>query len=52
MRRYYDEDAKRIYYFSMEFLMGRTLMNSLHNLGFDQQYRKRRSAIWGLIWIR
>jgi starch phosphorylase len=40
MRRYYDEDAKRIYYFSMEFLMGRTLMNSLHNLGFDEQYRQ------------
>jgi len=39
MRNYYVNDAKRIYYFSMEFLMGRTLMNSLHNLGFDQQYR-------------
>ena len=45
MRRYYDEDAKRIYYFSMEFLMGRTLMNSLHNLGFDQQYRKALSDL-------
>jgi glycogen phosphorylase len=40
MRSYYDNDAKRVYYFSMEFLMGRTLMNSLHNLGFDQEYRK------------
>ena len=39
MRGYYVNDAKRVYYFSMEFLMGRTLMNSLHNLGFDQQYR-------------
>ncbi len=45
MRRYYDEDVKRIYYFSMEFLMGRTLMNSLHNLGFDQQYRKALSEL-------
>ena len=45
MRRYYDEDAKRIYYFSMEFLMGRTLMNSLHNLGFDKQYRKALSDL-------
>ena len=40
MRSYYVNDAKRIYYFSMEFLMGRTLMNSLHNLGFDKQYRQ------------
>lgn len=38
-RNYYSHDAKRIYYFSMEFLMGRTLMNSLHNLGFEQDYR-------------
>ncbi len=40
MRSYYLNDAKRIYYFSMEFLMGRTLMNSLLNLGFEQEYRK------------
>ena len=45
MRRYYDEDAKRIYYFSMEFLMGRSLMNSLQNLGFDQQYRQALSDL-------
>lgn len=29
---YYDQDAKRVYYLSMEFLMGRTLENSLFNL--------------------
>src|SRR5438445_466891 len=40
MRSYYINDAKRVYYFSLEFLMGRTLMNSVHNLGFDQQFRK------------
>lgn len=40
MRSYYLNDAKRIYYFSMEFLMGRTLMNSLLNLGFEKEYRK------------
>ena len=45
MRSYYVNDAKRIYYFSMEFLMGRTLMNSLHNLGFDKQYRKALSDL-------
>ena len=30
---YYNNDAKRVYYISMEFLMGRTLNNSLINLG-------------------
>ena len=39
-RNYQSHDAKRIYYFSMEFLMGRTLMNSLHNLGCEQDYRE------------
>ncbi len=29
---YYDNDVKRVYYLSMEFLMGRTLSNSLINL--------------------
>jgi starch phosphorylase len=31
---YYAHDAKRVYYLSLEFLMGRTLANSLLNLGF------------------
>jgi glycogen phosphorylase len=30
---YYDQDPKRIYYLSLEYLMGRTLGNSLVNLG-------------------
>src|SRR3954464_14369859 len=30
---YYEKDAKRVYYMSLEFLMGRTLMNSVVNLG-------------------
>src|SRR5215212_1631231 len=30
---YYEQDAKRVYYMSLEFLMGRTLTNSLVNLG-------------------
>ncbi len=32
-RRYRDQDAKRLYYLSMEFLMGRSLGNNLTNLG-------------------
>ncbi len=36
MSNYYDMDAKRVYYLSMEFLMGRALMNSLHNLEMQQ----------------
>jgi starch phosphorylase len=38
-RNYHNHDAKRIFYFSMEFLMGRTLMNSLHNLVLESDYR-------------
>lgn len=34
MRRYYRADAKRIYYLSMEFLIGRSLTNSLLNIGY------------------
>jgi len=37
MRSYYAADAKRVYYLSMEFLMGRALMNSLLNLSFDKE---------------
>src|SRR5436190_12425352 len=32
-RRYLDQDAKRLYYLSLEFLMGRALGNNLMNLG-------------------
>jgi starch phosphorylase len=37
MRSYYVADAKRVYYLSMEFLMGRTLMNGLLNLSFENE---------------
>lgn len=39
MRSYYREDSKRVYYLSMEFLMGRTLMNSMLNIGCDEGFR-------------
>ena len=32
-----DADAKRVYYLSMEFLMGRSLLNALNNLGVVDQ---------------
>jgi len=34
-KNYYRKDVKRVYYFSLEFLMGRSLMNSLLNLDLD-----------------
>jgi len=39
MRSYYNVDTKRVYYLSMEFLMGRTLSNSLLNLGIYDALR-------------
>jgi starch phosphorylase len=39
MSNYYEVGAKRVYYLSMEFLMGRSLMNSLHNLEMEAPAR-------------
>ena len=36
---YHSKNPKRVYYLSMEFLMGRTLVNSLINLGLYHQFR-------------
>ncbi|MEW6278816.1 MAG: glycogen/starch/alpha-glucan phosphorylase [Candidatus Eremiobacterota bacterium] len=38
-KSYYRKDAKRVYYMSAEFLMGRSLANNLINLGIYQQCR-------------
>jgi starch phosphorylase len=38
-RRYREQDAKRLYYLSMEFLMGRALGNTLTNLGIYDDAR-------------
>jgi starch phosphorylase len=39
MQRYYEQDSKRVYYLSLEFLMGRTLSNSTLNLEIDEQFK-------------
>mgnify|MGYP000203295225 CR=1 FL=1 len=45
MRSYYREDTKRVYYLSMEFLMGRAMMNSVLNLGCDKDFRAALDAM-------
>jgi starch phosphorylase len=39
MRSYYEGDRKRVYYFSMEFLMGRTLTNSMLNICAEKEFQ-------------
>jgi starch phosphorylase len=38
--RYYEVDAKRVYYLSLEYLIGRTLGNSLVNLELEDECRQ------------
>jgi starch phosphorylase len=40
MRSYYREDVKRVYYLSLEFLIGRTLANSFINMGILEEARQ------------
>src|SRR5688572_7824321 len=42
---YYDKDAKRVYYLSLEFLMGRTLGNAMVNLGLVDACHKALSDL-------
>jgi glycogen phosphorylase len=42
---YYKADAKRVYYLSMEFLMGRTLGNAVLNLDLTEESRKALHAL-------
>ncbi len=41
-RTYYEQDARRVYYLSAEFLVGRSLGNNLRNLGI---YERSRDAL-------
>ncbi|MBW7851875.1 MAG: glycogen/starch/alpha-glucan phosphorylase [Rhodospirillales bacterium] len=40
MRSYYERDSRRIYYLSMEFLIGRTLTNSMISLGVYDVFKQ------------
>jgi glycogen phosphorylase len=44
-QRYYDVDAKRVYYLSLEFLLGRLLQNYALNIGLADDYAKSVSAL-------
>ena len=35
-----NHDVKRVYYFSLEFLMGRMMQNMLVNIDMDQNYKE------------
>ena len=48
MRSYYIEDRKRVYYLSMEFLMGRTMMNSMHNICCEKEFLDALEAVVGM----
>ncbi len=45
MRSYYVEDRKRVYYLSLEFLMGRTLTNSMLNISAEKEFQNALAAL-------
>lgn len=45
-----EQDPKRVYYMSMEFLMGRSLLNTLYNLGIKDQYAGVQLLAADIIW--
>ncbi|MBI5664049.1 MAG: glycogen/starch/alpha-glucan phosphorylase [Nitrospirae bacterium] len=44
-RSYYNKKAKRVYYLSLEFLVGRTLGNSIVNLGIEDECTRALEAL-------
>jgi len=44
-RSYYHSDAKRVYYLSLEFLIGRTLYNALLNMQIEEPVRQALAGI-------
>ena len=42
-KRYSEVDVKRVYYLSLEFLMGRTLQNAILNLDMAEEAREAKS---------
>jgi starch phosphorylase len=45
MRSYYVEDRKRVYYLSLEFLMGRTMTNSMLNICAEKEFHDALAAL-------
>ncbi len=45
MRSYYENDVKRVYYLSMEFLIGRALSNGMINLGLHDAFREASESL-------
>lgn len=41
------QDPKFVYYLSAEFLMGRSLLNTLYNLGIKDQYAGQQLQLFG-----
>jgi len=48
---YHERNVKRVYYLSLEFLIGRSLLNNLVNLGVDEHCRKELGRV-GIDWDR
>jgi starch phosphorylase len=45
MRSYYVDDRKRVYYLSLEFLMGRTMTNSMLNICAEKEFHEALVAL-------